>query len=775
MKLRIKIIIYLLIAGLVPVMVLTAYSYYQGQATVRDTIFGKLSAINSIKSVEVKHYFKELEKEVISFSQSSDVQMIFNNLRQYHDDMNTRADQPYDVSTEEYKKIWHKTVPAIKDFKENYGFNDVYIICASHGHVMISVEQKDDLGSNLGYGPYKDTHFAQLWKKIVSTAKFGITDILPYAGSNNDPAGFVGYPIFSESGDVLAALVVQTSIKPINEIMKLSEGMGKTGESYLVGSDYFMRSDSYHNPEKFSVHASFKEKNSLKTFAVKEALNGQDGVGVIANYEDLETLASWRKVEIGDGIKWALISEMESDEAFASIYFMRNMILLGLLVLNIVNFVFAFWAGGQIMATIDNILFRARKVTEGILAGNLSSKMNEGKVSVDFKELARQINELISSFVKPLNDAMSVMKRLAQKDLSARMQGQYQGEFEMFKSNINLAAENLAEAINNVNQSVEQMNSVGEQVATSSQVLSQGATEQAASLEEITSSMGEIGSQTKTNAENARQAQKISEQTKSSAHVGNEQMKEMLSSMSEINKSSENISKIIKVIDEIAFQTNLLALNAAVEAARAGQHGKGFAVVAEEVRNLAARSATAAKETTTLIEDSHTKVSNGSTTAQETAKALEEIVTDATKVSDLVNEISAASNEQAQGISEVVSALEQIDQVTQKNTASSQQSAAAAEELSSQVRQLKVMIDEFNLDKKNRSKSAEPKRASKMINENSKTSIFSTGIQKNQASSEKEKFNIQNSSAQNLASNDSWGKDEPDPVIKLDDDDFGKY
>ena len=227
--------------------------------------------------------------------------------------------------------------------------------------------------------------------------------------------------------------------------------------------------------------------------------------------------------------------------------------------------------------------------------------------------------------------------------------------------------------------------------------LSQGATEQASSIEELTASIEQVSTQTKINAENASKANGMAEQAKNYAVTGNEQMKEMLKAMDEINESSNNINKIIKVIDDIAFQTNILALNAAVEAARAGQHGKGFAVVAEEVRTLAGRSANAAKETTALIEDSIKKSGEGTRIAKETAEALAKIFNEVNAVSGLVGDINNASNEQAAAIAQINQGIMQVSQVVQENSATSEESAAASEELSGQAEILYDLISQFKL------------------------------------------------------------------------------
>lgn len=301
---------------------------------------------------------------------------------------------------------------------------------------------------------------------------------------------------------------------------------------------------------------------------------------------------------------------------------------------------------------------------------------------------------------RPIRQLVEGATQIASGDLNVTIEATTKDEIGSLAANFRTMADQINEVMVTIATASEQVASGSKQVSDSSMSLSQGATEQASSIEQLTASIEEIAAQTRQNAESADQANQLAETAQENAAQGNAQMQEMQKAMVQINESSSNISKIIKVIDEIAFQTNILALNAAVEAARAGQHGKGFAVVAEEVRNLAARSANAAKETTVMIESSIKKVEDGTKIADETAVALNKIVSGVTEVANLVNNIAVASNEQAAGIDQINQGIAQVSQVVQSNSATSEESAAASEELSSQAEMLKQSVGRFKLKNK---------------------------------------------------------------------------
>lgn len=330
--------------------------------------------------------------------------------------------------------------------------------------------------------------------------------------------------------------------------------------------------------------------------------------------------------------------------------------------------------------------------------GNLQVVM-EGNYHGDHAAVKTALNATIQNIRSYINEISYVLSEIGNGDLNQTITADYKGDFQEIKNSLNNIIASLSLVLGEIGVAADQVASGSRQVSDGSQTLSQGSTEQASAIQQLTASITEVASQTKQNAINANEASELAGSARENAEKGNDQMKEMLKSMSDINESSSNISKIIKVIDDIAFQTNILALNAAVEAARAGQHGKGFAVVAEEVRNLAARSADAARDTTELIEGSINKVQTGTKIANNTAEALLNIVEGIQKSADIVQSIAEASNEQASGIAQINKGIEQVSQVVQNNSATAEESAAASEQLSSQAELMKEMVGRFKLSK----------------------------------------------------------------------------
>jgi methyl-accepting chemotaxis protein len=347
----------------------------------------------------------------------------------------------------------------------------------------------------------------------------------------------------------------------------------------------------------------------------------------------------------------------------------------------------------RIKRMYDDATFLAQEAMDGKLKARVDEQQHRGC----YANIIANLNNIIVAVETPIKEAMNVMDSLAHKDMTNRIIGNYKGEFEEFKENVNLMARNLEDSLAQVEQAVEQISAASNEISSGSQELAESTSVQASSLEEISSSLEEINSLTRGNADNAKSSLSLAEHAMRAVDQGNAAMDKMNKAMDSILKSSQETGKIIKTIDEIAFQTNLLALNAAVEAAHAGDAGKGFAVVAEEVKNLALRSAEAARNTNTLIDESAKNSEMGANIVEQVYKSFAEMKDQFNKVKSIVNEIAASSDEQAQGVNQISTSVNEMNMATQKNAANAEESAAAAEQLNSSAMELKSMVREYNL------------------------------------------------------------------------------
>ncbi len=382
------------------------------------------------------------------------------------------------------------------------------------------------------------------------------------------------------------------------------------------------------------------------------------------------------------------------------------------------------------------------KAVEEAKKGNLSFRADESKFKASFKEMIVGINHTLDSIIVPMNETIEVMGKISQGDLSAKVEGEYEGDIlklknsinetvyelslyigdinhvlgEISKGNLNTglnysfkgdfaqiekALNNIVESLNSVmgliNESSQNLQSNSRQISEASQLLAKSSTTQSVAIEELNASVATILEQTETNSQNSKKASKMASKTKTAAYNSKSSMDKMLDSMQGINESSEAIGKIVKIIENIAFQTSILSINASIEAAGAGQYGKGFSVVATEVGTLSKRSSDSVNDTQVLIEDSMQKVSEGSVTANETSKHLNKILEDIESVAKIVEEISESSSQQAMAIEQIFKGIEQMTQATYSNSASAEENSAIAQELSQQADNLKNAVSKFTL------------------------------------------------------------------------------
>lgn len=473
----------------------------------------------------------------------------------------------------------------------------------------------------------------------------------------------------------------QAEIDTINEVIK-------NAEDELAA--YAARLDQYDS----QVSANYEQCMGYiqeYTASVQRAISYVEANQLESARQELLTTGVTSANNAEDVMK-TIIAQMETESANESAKIEKEIeiLRLGMIIICVVSVLLG---SVYCLSLIKSITVPVARLTEA------SRKLAVGDVEVDCRKLRNDdlgvLMDHFSEMADNIKEQAKIAERISHGDMTVSVSPR--GERDVLGKALQKLVEDNNYMLGNIKESTTQVSTGAYEVASASQALAEGSTEQASAIEQVTASIDEIALSTRENATKARQADTLVHNVKEEAISGNEQMKAMISAMNEINDSSETISKIIKVIDDIAFQTNILALNATVEAARAGEHGKGFAVVADEVRNLAARSASAASETAEMIEDSITKTNHGTKTAEKTAAALDEIVNSINQVVELIGDIAVSSENQSTAVTQIDQAIEQVSQVVQTNSATSEECAAASEELSNQATKLKSLMAGYKL------------------------------------------------------------------------------
>lgn len=649
-RLRNKFLLVMLTIGLLPFAAIGVMALLEAQSSMKEDVFNQLKAVRELKKHQIEDHFAQKFLDMESFRKSLDVKELFRKINEYEISKNTAATGPFAVNTPEYNRIIDINGKLIHDFWKTHGYHDLLLICADHGHVIFSCAREADLGSNLLYGPYKDTQLAAVWAKVTRFRKKAFSDLAPYLPSNNKPASFVGYPVLDANQKLLFVIAYQLSSDQINHIMQIRDGMGKTGETYLVGQDKLMRSDSYEDPTAHSILTSFAnpEKGKVDTQASREALAGNSGEAIIKDYRKIDVLSSYTPVKIEE-TTWALIVEIDKKEAFESITSLRNSVLSIAVI------------GFFIILTIS--LLMTRSLVKPILSGTkFAKKIAEGDftetIKIDQKDeigmLTLSLNEMVGKLGGMVKEITLGVETLSSSST----------ELSTISQQMSSASEATAKKSNTVAVATEEMSANLTAVAAATEQTSKNIGSVAAAVEEMNTTISEI-------AKSAEKARSITQSAVS-------KVQEASATVNQLGIAAKEIGKVTESITEISQQTNLLALNATIEAARAGEAGSGFAVVATEIKELARQAAKATEEI-------KTRVLGIQNSTQGTVQQIEQISQVINGINETVNVIAAAVEQQSSTSGEIADNISQIAMGIKEVTENVSQSSAVGKEIASDI------------------------------------------------------------------------------------------
>ena len=612
----------------------TAYFSYQG---IYDGLFDKtdeeLKAINDLKGDQVEDYFKELKDSIKYLSNFKTLEEELPNL--------AAAYNQSSLESQEYKQVVEEINESVEYFADNDNWNDIYLI-DTQGNVIYSSDKSKDYATNLNSGPYQESSLSQAYhqgKKQLSFVDFN------YYEPSGKQVGFVSAPVIDQNGNFLGVTALEFPISRINEIMHRESGLGKHGESYLVGADHLMRSKS-----KFLKENTMLSKK-IDNGCVDKVIKGKQGVSSYTNYRGVEVLASYMPIDVF-GQNWGLFVEVNQSHIVKPINDLLNKLL---------------WIVGItiLVAVLITVIF---------------------------------VKFMISN---PIHKMRDVLDAVTNKDLTQEVDHSSHDELGKMSQDLNNTVGELNNIIRKVRNTVTNVSSASEKLTAENENLSNRTQDVASSLEEVSATIEEISASMEDIASHANTVNDLSASNMEAIQEGSEIIDETKEEIEAMDDLSSKISEIIVIINDIAAQTKLLSMNAAIEAAKADQNGEGFAVVATEVGELADQTSNSAKEINSLIQNIITGINESAEQIQVVDEMFDQIVENSSRVYEGIDEISSSTEEQSSAVEQMQEALEELNLSTQKNTQLVEDIAQSSENLNHDAEEMDQLVNEFKVKDKN--------------------------------------------------------------------------
>ncbi|MCP4337397.1 MAG: HAMP domain-containing protein [Desulfobulbaceae bacterium] len=650
-----KLIILFLLAALIPTIVVGMISSRLSEKALMKTAYSQLEAIQEIKKTQIETFFGERIGDVNVLADNPFVEQAFHALEDamieaggaQSGNFSGHTGGRYDAPAA-YKQVHDIYYPFFNYYMEQYGYYDVFLIDPDDGEVVFTVTKEHDFASITSE---IRSSLNDVWARALRGGT-ALSDTKPYAPSANAPAQFVAAPIY-EDGTIVGVVALQISIGAINEIMQQRDGMGETGETYLVGPDNLMRSDSFLDPKNHSVIGSFANPStgSVNTEAARKALAGDNDKKIIEDYNGNLVLSAFGPVKIGD-ITWALLAEIDEAEVRKPINSLLYGITMTAVLLTVLVVIVAFVVGKVITAPLVKSVEFATKVAGGDLTQSIDIDQRDetGLLADALNKMTGSLNAMMQEITNGANNLSSSAGGLS--DTSTQMSANAE-QTSGKATTVATAAEEMSVNMNSVA-------AAAEEAATNVNIV-------AAAAEEMTSTIDEISKNTAKTSSMSSQA--VEQASNASVKVN------------DLGEAAREISKVTETITEISEQTNLLALNATIEAARAGEAGKGFAVVANEIKELAKQTAEATLEIKGKIEGVQTST-------QATVGEIKEITKVIDGVNTMTNSIAAAIEQQSAATQEIASNVAQASQGIQEVTEYVAESSTVASSIASDVAEI---------------------------------------------------------------------------------------